>query len=52
MTSQDKNAQKEEETFKRQLDRAADTARELENQKPNPIVEKSMYTLSRVIVTV
>ncbi|CAJ0551860.1 Ff.00g058390.m01.CDS01 [Fusarium sp. VM40] len=40
MTSQDKSVQKEEETFKRQLDRAADTTRELENQKPNPIVEK------------
>ncbi|KAH6955275.1 hypothetical protein HG530_009026 [Fusarium avenaceum] len=39
MTSQEKNVQKEE-TFKRQLDRAADTTRELENQKPNPIVEK------------
>lgn len=51
MASQEKNVQKEE-TFKRQLDRAADTTRELENQKPNPIVEKSMYTLSRVIVTV
>jgi hypothetical protein len=39
MTSQDNSVQKEE-TFKRQLDKAADTTREMENQKPNPIVEK------------
>jgi hypothetical protein len=48
MTSQDNSVQKEE-TFKRQLDKAADTTREMENQKPNPIVEKSVYTLSRLL---
>ncbi|KAM0347939.1 hypothetical protein ACHAPU_004438 [Fusarium lateritium] len=31
----------DDETFKRQLDRAADSTRDMENQKPpNPIVEK------------
>ncbi|KAM0237359.1 hypothetical protein ACHAP5_009085 [Fusarium lateritium] len=38
MTSQDNSVQ--EDTFKRQLDKAADTTRDMENQKPNPIVEK------------
>jgi hypothetical protein len=41
MTSENNNVQ--EETFKTQLDKAADNTRELENQKPNPIVEKSKF---------
>jgi hypothetical protein len=49
MTSQDNSVPKEE-TFKRQLDKAADTTRDMENQKPNPIIEKSIYTLSRIIM--
>ncbi|KAF5021513.1 hypothetical protein F66182_6456 [Fusarium sp. NRRL 66182] len=42
MTSQEsgQNSNVQEETFKDQLDRAATETRELENQKPNPIVEK------------
>ncbi|KAM0384145.1 hypothetical protein ACHAPY_001520 [Fusarium culmorum] len=39
MTSENNNIK--EESFKTQLDKAADNAREMENQKPNPIVEKS-----------
>ncbi|RGP73537.1 hypothetical protein FSPOR_2119 [Fusarium sporotrichioides] len=39
MTSKNNNVK--EETFKTQLDKAADNTRERENQKPNPIVEKS-----------
>ncbi|KAM0358303.1 hypothetical protein HYE67_003356 [Fusarium culmorum] len=38
MTSENNNIK--EESFKTQLDKAADNAREMENQKPNPIVEK------------
>ncbi|CEI69069.1 hypothetical protein FVEN_g4164 [Fusarium venenatum] len=38
MTSENNNIKKE--TFKTQLDKAADNTREMENQKPNPIVEK------------
>ncbi|KAG8669166.1 hypothetical protein FPOAC2_08481 [Fusarium poae] len=38
MTSENNNIK--EETFKTQLDKAADNTREMENQKPNPIVEK------------
>lgn len=43
MTSQEsgKNNNVQEETFKKQLDEAAENTREMENQKPNPIVEKS-----------
>ncbi|KAL4723185.1 hypothetical protein ACLX1H_009675 [Fusarium chlamydosporum] len=42
MTSQEsgKNNNVQEETFKKQLDEAAENTREMENQKPNPIVEK------------
>ncbi|KAF5668202.1 hypothetical protein FHETE_5468 [Fusarium heterosporum] len=42
MTSQEsaQNSNADDETFKRQLDRAADTTRDMENQKPNPIIEK------------
>ncbi|KAF4450868.1 hypothetical protein F53441_6091 [Fusarium austroafricanum] len=45
MTSQEsgQNNNVQEETFKEQLDKAADNTRELENQKPNPIVEKSVF---------
>ncbi|KAF0640356.1 hypothetical protein NXS19_008724 [Fusarium pseudograminearum] len=38
MTSENNNIK--EESFKTQLDNAADNAREMENQKPNPVVEK------------
>ncbi|KAF5001384.1 hypothetical protein FGRMN_1080 [Fusarium graminum] len=42
MTSQEsaQSNNADDETFKRQLDRAADTTRDMENQKPNPIIEK------------
>ncbi|KAF4963529.1 hypothetical protein FSARC_8466 [Fusarium sarcochroum] len=42
MTSQEsgQNNGVQGETFKEQLDKAADNTREQENQKPNPIVEK------------
>ncbi|KAF4952039.1 hypothetical protein FGADI_7039 [Fusarium gaditjirri] len=30
----------QDESFKEQLDKAADNTRELENQKPNPVIEK------------
>lgn len=42
MTSENNNIK--EESFKTQLDKAADNAREMENQKPNPIVEKSKFS--------
>lgn len=38
MTSENNNIK--EESFKTQLDKAADNAHEMENQKPNLIVEK------------
>ncbi|CAG7565447.1 unnamed protein product [Fusarium equiseti] len=41
MTSQESgNSNVQDEPFKKQLDKAADETREMENQKPNPIVEK------------
>ncbi|KAF9770365.1 hypothetical protein IL306_012098 [Fusarium sp. DS 682] len=42
MTSQEsgQNNNVQDESFKEQLDKAADNTRELENQKPNPVVEK------------
>ena len=54
MTSQesgnnDNNIQ--EEPFKKQLDKAADETREMENQKPNPIVEKSKPFSKNILAT-
>ncbi|KAF4337186.1 hypothetical protein FBEOM_8943 [Fusarium beomiforme] len=41
MTSQESGQNNvQDESFKEQLDKAADNTRELENQKPNPVVEK------------
>ncbi|KAH7249925.1 uncharacterized protein BKA55DRAFT_539499 [Fusarium redolens] len=42
MTSQEsgQNNNVQDESFKEQLDKAADNTRELENQKPNPVIEK------------
>ncbi|KAF4465767.1 hypothetical protein FALBO_7379 [Fusarium albosuccineum] len=40
MSSSQESGQARQETFKEQLDKAADNTREAENQKPNPIVEK------------
>jgi hypothetical protein len=34
----------QQETFKEQLDRAAEETRSKANEKPNPIVEKSMFS--------
>lgn len=34
----------QQDTFKEQLDRAAEEARSKANEKPNPIVEKSMIS--------
>lgn len=44
MASQEsgQNNNVQDESFKEQLDKAADSTRELENQKPNPVIEKSM----------
>lgn len=46
MTSQESGPANEaqQETFKEQLDKAAEDTRAAENQKPNPIVEKSKFT--------
>lgn len=43
MASQEsgQNNNVQDESFKEQLDKAADSTRELENQKPNPVIEKS-----------
>ncbi|KAF5659720.1 hypothetical protein FCIRC_12398 [Fusarium circinatum] len=42
MASQEsgQNNSVQDESFKKQLDKAAESTRELENQKPNPVVEK------------
>ncbi|KAF4494715.1 hypothetical protein FAGAP_9126 [Fusarium agapanthi] len=42
MASQEsgQNNNVQDESFKKQLDKAAESTRELENRKPNPVVEK------------
>ena len=52
MTSQESgNNNVQEEPFKKQLDKAADETREMENQKPNPIVEKSKSFSENILRT-
>ncbi|KAF5979748.1 hypothetical protein FBULB1_5586 [Fusarium bulbicola] len=42
MASQEscQNNSVQDESFKKQLDKAAESTRDLENQKPNPVIEK------------
>ncbi|QPC78486.1 hypothetical protein HYE68_009238 [Fusarium pseudograminearum] len=47
MTSENNSIK--EDSFKTQLDKAADNAREMENQKPNPIVEKSNSSVTEYV---